>query len=89
MSFNRQPRHYLAVTLLSGLLAGCGGGGDDTIAPFSVENGIVVADLDGDGRDDIVVARTYVDGPPPHAGFVDVYLQTAAGLEAITVTQGD
>lgn len=86
MSFNRQPRHYLAVALLTGLLGGCGGGGDDTIAPFSVENGIVVADLDGDSRDDIVVARTYVDGPPPHAGFVDVYLQTAAGSFADRVS---
>jgi hypothetical protein len=79
MSFDRQPKPYFAVALLFGLLGGCGSGGDGTIAPVSVENGIVVADLDVDGLDDIVVARTYVDGPPPHAGFVDVYLQTAPG----------
>jgi hypothetical protein len=81
MTPERKRTGFLTAVLLLGLLGGCGGG-DGTISPFWVENGIVIADLDADGDDDIVVARTYVDGPPPHAGYVDVHLQTAPGFFA-------
>lgn len=63
------------------LMAACGGSGGNwpVIQPYWVSGGIVMSDLDGDGRDDVAVARTYVDQPPPHPGYVDVHLQTAAG----------
>lgn len=85
MNPERKRTGFLTAALLLGLLGGCGGG-DGTIAPFWVENGIVVADLDADGDDDVVVARTYVDGAPPHAGYVDVHLQTAPGSFADPVS---
>jgi hypothetical protein len=43
---------------------------------------VVVADLNGDGRADGAVANTYIAGPPPHPGYVDIYLQTPAGTYA-------
>lgn len=67
--------------LAAALLAACGGsgGGAPVVAPFWVSGGLVVSDLDGDGRADVAVARTYVAQPPPPPGYVDVYLQTAPG----------
>jgi hypothetical protein len=62
------------------LLSGCGGGGSNVIPPFWMQSGIVVADLDGNGLDDVAVATTYIAGPPPHPGYVQVYLQTSAGI---------
>jgi hypothetical protein len=60
------------------LLPGCGGG-EDVIPPFWVPAGVVVADFDGDGRADVAVASAFVEGPPPHAGHVRVYRQSATG----------
>jgi hypothetical protein len=62
-------------------LAACGGGGGDgyTIPPFWSQTGLVVADLNGDGRADVAVASTYIAGPPRHPGYVEVYLQAATG----------
>lgn len=66
------------------LLVACGGSGSGlpVIPPFWVSGGIVVSDLDGDGRADVAIARTYIDQPPPHPGSVDVHLQTAPGTFA-------
>jgi len=61
------------------LLSGCGGG-DSSIPPYWTESGIVVADLDGNGLDDVAVATTYIAGPSTHPGYVEVYLQTSAGV---------
>lgn len=61
------------------LLSACGGGGGNVIPPFWVQSGVVVADFNGDGRVDVAVATSYIAGPPPHPGYVEVYLQTAAG----------
>ncbi len=67
------------------LLAACGGGGGSAvIGPYWVPSGLVVQDLDGDGRADVAVARTYLDGAPPHAGYVDVRRQTVPGRFAAT-----
>ena len=81
MSAPHASQRLPAVLVSLLFLAACGGG-EGSIAPFSIQSGIAVADLNGDSRPDIVVARTEVSGPPPHPGFVDVYLQTAGGSYA-------
>lgn len=58
---------------------GGGGGGDVVIAPFWSQSGVIVADFNGDGKVDVAVATTYIAGPPPHQGYVEVYLQTGPG----------
>ena len=66
-----------ALLVLTGCGGGGGGGGDRAIPPFDSAAGVVVHDLDGDGRLDIAAAVAHVDGPPPHAGSVKVWLQRA------------
>ena len=61
------------------LLVACGGGGGDIISPFWTHSGLVVADIDDDGRVDVAVAATYVAGPPPHPGYVRIYRQSSPG----------
>lgn len=79
--FHQSTRYSICLIVASILLlSGCGGGGSDVIPPFWMESGIVVADLDGNGLDDVAVATTYIAGPPPHPGYVEVYLQTSAGV---------
>ncbi|MCL4185766.1 MAG: VCBS repeat-containing protein [Burkholderiaceae bacterium] len=77
----RRIRGILRTLFLAGALLGCGGGGsgDGVIPPFRTYGGVVVTDFDGDGRDDVAVTATYVSGPPPHAGYVLVFLQQAGG----------
>jgi hypothetical protein len=66
------------------LLTACGGGGGDgsVIPPFWSDSGLVVEDLDGDGRVDVALATTYIAGPPPHPGYVHVFLQSSPGVFA-------
>jgi len=72
------------VVVMTMALSACGGGGgssgDVIIPPFWSRGGIVVADFNGDGRDDLAVAATYIAGPPPHPGYVEIYLQSAVGV---------
>jgi hypothetical protein len=60
-------------------LTGCPGA--DSTPPFSfwLAAGVVVADFNSDGRADVAVTQTYMAGPPPHPGYVTVYLQNAEG----------
>jgi hypothetical protein len=53
--------------------------------PFWQDTGVVVADFDGDGTLDVAVAQSYINGGPPHAGYVTIYLQTAPGTFAAPV----
>lgn len=75
---------HRAVWLTALALAACSGGGGDSgdvvAPPFWSRSGIVVADFNADGRDDLAVAAAYIDGPPPHPGYVEIYRQSAAGL---------
>jgi hypothetical protein len=68
-------------------LAACGGGGggDGAIAPFWLRSGLVVADFNADGRADVAVASSCIAGPPPHPGYVEVFLQAAQGSFAAPV----
>lgn len=67
------------IALAAACGGGGGGGGEVTIPPFWSPAGIVVGDLDADGRLDVAVAAAYVDGPPPHPGYVRVWRQSAPG----------
>ena len=64
---------FLALTLTT-----CGGGGGSSIPPLSSYSSVAVGDLNGDGPTDIAVAYSYIAGPPPHPGYVAVYLQDPA-----------
>jgi hypothetical protein len=74
--FGRTWRSFVLAGAVTALAA-CGGGGSDPIPAFDSSGGVVVADLDGDGLDDIAVTVSRIDGTPPHAGSVKVWLQRA------------
>ena len=77
----RRIARPLALAAIALLLTSCGGGGDDgAIPPFWTQGAVVATDLNNDGLVDVAVATTYIAGPPPHPGYVDVYLQTAPGV---------
>jgi hypothetical protein len=69
-------RRALLLTWTTGLAA-CGGSLSFGIPAFELTGQVVVADLDGDGRADVAATVSLVDGPPPHAGRVRVWLQRA------------
>ena len=65
---------FTAVLTSCGQL-GIGGGSTPTIPAFDSYSTCAVADFNGDGKLDIAVAYARIDGPPPHPGFIAVYLQ--------------
>lgn len=69
-----------AACILAALLAACGGGGGGAgeIEAFDTFSGFVIADFDGDGRNDIAVTVTHLDGGS-NPGRVRVWLQRADG----------
>jgi hypothetical protein len=56
-------------------IAGCGGYGSASGSAFNTPNGIVIADLDGDGAPDLAVATTFVNGAAVPPGFTSIILQ--------------
>jgi uncharacterized protein (DUF2141 family) len=79
-----RPVHMLVMLiaiLALGGLASCGsgaGGGTVVLPPFNMYWSVAVADLNGDGKLDIVVSYSKMAGPPPHPGVVAIYLQDGA-----------
>ncbi|MDI1247089.1 MAG: VCBS repeat-containing protein [Rhodoferax sp.] len=86
-SFKQLFHRGVLLTALAVTACGGGGGssGDVVIPPFWSRGGVVVADFDGDKRSDVAVAATYIDGPPPHSGYVEIYRQSGAGVFAAPV----
>jgi hypothetical protein len=79
-SFIKRCHRGVLLTAMALSACGGGGGGDAVITPFWNRSGLVVADFNGDGRDDVAVAASYIAGPPPHPGYVEIYLQSAVGV---------
>jgi hypothetical protein len=83
--------HVLAAASAAALFAGlpaCGGGGDsDSLGPLWVATDVVVADVNGDGRNDVLTTAMYAPaGGAPREGRFLVYLQTTtAGVFAAPV----
>jgi hypothetical protein len=58
------------------VLAGCGyGSGSVSFRAFNTPNGVVLADLNGDGALDLAVATTFVNGSSSNPGFTSIILQ--------------
>jgi len=75
-----QPGLLLTIPMLAS--CGGGGGGIGTIPAFTLFSGISIADLNGDKKPDVVTSNIFIDGSPPHPGYLTVSLQktTAAGV---------
>lgn len=77
---------FHAPLLLSGaLLAGCGGGGDDTadwLFPLWVPTAVLVADIDGNGLPDVVTGAIVSTSMGVFEGRIQVRLQSSAGVFA-------
>lgn len=80
------PVRLLIISIFLPLLAalpscgqlGIGGGSTPIIPAFNSYSTCAVADFNGDGKLDIAVAYATIDAPPPHPGFIAVYLQDAS-----------
>jgi len=74
-------QRLVAVTAL--LLAGCGGDvliGDDSLYPLWIPTAVVVADIDADGRPDIVTLAYVSPSPGVFEGRIQVRRQISAGV---------
>src|SRR5436189_63435 len=76
-----RPLAVGGVTALLGTLLSCGYGSGYSIQTVSVPNSIAVADVNGDGVPDLLVATTSDQGNPTNPGFANVILdnKTTAG----------
>ena len=75
----------VALWLTSPLLTSCGGdggGGGSSLPPLWVATDVVVADIDGDGRADVLTLAMYSTGYSHREGRLAIYRQTATGTFA-------
>jgi len=73
-----RPLAVGGVTALLGTLLSCGYGSGYSIQTVSVPNSIAVADVNGDGVPDLLVATTSDQGNPTNPGFANVILDNKA-----------
>lgn len=84
MLSNRCVRGW-AVAVMSSLVVACGGGGDSDdswLYPLWVETDVLAADIDGDGRTDVVTLAQLSSSSSRREGRLVVRLQTAPGVFA-------
>ena len=77
MNIQSRRRRLLAAMglgLLLGGLASCHYGSDYTFPTFNVPNSVAIADVDGDGIPDLLVATTADQGNVQNPGFANVIL---------------
>ena len=74
---------WLALWLFAPVLGSCGqGGGWDDFFPLVIPTDVVVADIDGDGRADVLTLMRYSTDVNRSEGRLSVYRQTATGAFA-------
>jgi FG-GAP-like repeat len=73
------PRWLIGTGVIAaaGLLASCGGDGNWYYAPVNIPNSVAIADVNGDGAADLLVATTLYQGYPDNPGFANVILNSA------------
>ena len=77
MNINARRRRLLAsvgLGVLLGALASCHYGSNYSLPTIDVPNSIAIADVDGDGTPDLLVATTADQGNPHNPGFANVIL---------------
>ena len=77
MKIDARRRRLLASTgvgVLLGALASCHYGSNYSLPTIDVPNAIAIADVDGDGTPDLLVATTADQGNPHNPGFANVIL---------------
>ena len=73
-----EPQRLIVVIVFVCVCLSACGGGDDVIPPFTLNDAVAVADLNGDGYLDVTLVTTHISGSPPHPGRVLVYMQDTA-----------
>ncbi|MBV9695645.1 MAG: VCBS repeat-containing protein, partial [Gammaproteobacteria bacterium] len=74
-----RPRRWAAAGLLTLALTACNhDDGTIVFTPFNVPNSVAVADVNGDGAPDLLVATTLDQGLTDNPGFANVILNSAA-----------
>lgn len=80
--FSKRSFRASVVACLSGLLLACGAGSGDDLGlfPLWINTDVLIADLDGDGRPDVLTVAQLATNAGQREGRLQVRLQTAPGV---------